>query len=111
MQKDNELNAYRNSFAAINNPQNSSYRGNNRYTRGNGNAGPRGASAARGARGFNRGTSNYRGNQRAAPTAGNARFPTPAFPNRMDFCFYHRMFGKDARNHELPCAWVYPQQK
>ena len=35
-------------------------------------------------------------------------FPTPVYPNRMDFCFYHRVFGKDARNHELPCAWKFP---
>ena len=36
------------------------------------------------------------------------RFPAPAFPNRPDLCFYHRMFGREARKHELPCSWVFP---
>ena len=35
-------------------------------------------------------------------------FPAPVYPNRLDFCFYHRTFGRDARNHELPCAWIFP---
>ena len=42
---------------------------------------------------------------------GNARFPTPVYPNRLDFCFYHRTFGRDARNHDLPCAWNFPPKK
>ena len=36
------------------------------------------------------------------------RFPQPVFPHRMDLCFYHRVFGKDAKKHELPCQWVFP---
>ena len=54
---------------------------------------------------------NPRRNMSAPPAIENdqtRRFPTPVFPNRPDFCFYHRMFGRAARNHELPCAWIYP---
>ena len=47
--------------------------------------------------------------QGAGYSPRQARFPTPAFPNRMDLCFWHRTFGKNAVRHEQPCAWVYPQ--
>ena len=58
-------------------------------------------------------TDNAQGSVRSAslPMRGNARFPNPVYPNRMDFCFYHRTFGRDARNHDLPCAWVFPNKK
>ena len=41
-------------------------------------------------------------------TINNKRFPNPVYANRLDFCFYHRTFGRDAKNHEQPCAWVFP---
>ena len=40
----------------------------------------------------------------------NSKFPNPVYPNRMDFCFYHRTFGREARKHELPCAWTFPRR-
>ena len=47
--------------------------------------------------------------QRTRSEGGNdGRFPPAVFPHRTDFCFYHRTFGKDARKHEYPCAWVFP---
>ena len=42
------------------------------------------------------------------PVPQNNRFPNAVYPNRMDLCFYHRTFGREARNHELPCAWIFP---
>ena len=73
-----------------------------RYSRSRARGGYRDSSAAQ-----NR---NFEQRRSSTSTGGGKRFPNPVYPDRADFCFYHRMFGRDAKNHDLPCAWVFPSK-
>ena len=93
-----------------NNLNNFKGRGNGRPFRGSASVGPRANNIQQ--RPYqNRYNFNMR-NAAAQPSTSNGpRFPAPAYPNRADFCFYHRMFGQNARNHDLPCAWIFPSKQ
>ena len=66
---------------------------------------------------FQPAANNFRGRaQSAFRGRGNfrqqaQRFPNAVYPNRMDLCFYHRTFGREAKKHEEPCAWIFPTNK
>lgn len=39
----------------------------------------------------------------------HSRWNPPSNYNRPRFCFYHRRFGRDARNCIRPCSWIMPE--